>query len=229
MKNVDLQGIARTVAPWTVVPPAGLILAMQSVLDAIDRNIPGVVVECGVYRGGTSIAMILAQKQRFGEIRKPVYSMDSFQGLPPVKDKDGLHAADFSAGRWGQQWKNFSASLEEVKANFANAGLEPDEAHFVEGWFRDTAPDMARKLADVGISVLRLDGDLYESTMECLDNLVPIVPIGGMIIVDDYYTFDGCTRAVHDFLSRSRRPCQICGGAQKNIGSYFVNCAPGPY
>ena len=79
----------------------------------------------------------------------------------------------------------------------------------VRGWFQDTVPELAQRLADEGIALLRLDGDWYDSTMVCLEHLVPLLHEEGVVILDDYYAWDGCARATHDYLSRHDLPYRI--------------------
>ena len=86
---------------------------------------------------------------------------------------------------------------EEVEASFRRFGLLDDQVEFVEGWFQDTLP----KLKDRTWSVVRLDGDMYGSTMTSLENLYPRLSPGGYVIIDDYGTFSECRQAVHDYLS----------------------------
>lgn len=137
--------------------------------------------------------------------------LDSFQGLPPATELDGPMAL-----AWQEKTEtNCTASLEEVEAVLD--GLVGWE--LVPGWFEDTTRELAKRLDE--IALLRLDGDWYDSTLTCLEHLVPLVSEEGVVILDDYYTWDGCARATHDFLSRhdhSYRIRSIPGG----IGAYFV-------
>lgn len=184
----------------------------------IDRNVPGVFVECGVWRGGCSAAMLLAQRERHGTVMRKTYLLDSFQGLPPATERDGPFALAWQA----DTHHNCRASLSEVRAAIAALDTPAESYEFVPGWFDNTVPLLARRLAQERIALLRVDGDWYDSTAVCLEHLVPIVPEGGVVILDDYYVFDGCARATHDFLSRHDLPFRIChvpGG----VGAYFTH------
>ena len=168
------------------------------------------------------MAMMLAQKAVFGRVVKPVYMLDSFEGLPPITMKDGANAEAFARGDWGTEYDNCKVDIETVRSWLGSVGLQEGDYILVKGWFDRTAPELATRLINSGIAVLRLDGDWYESTRTCLDNLAPIVSENGHIIIDDYYCFDGCARAVHDYLSASQRPCRI-RTPSRGDGAYFRN------
>lgn len=158
--------------------------------DAIGRGVPGDVMETGVWRGGAVIFMraILAAH---GIRNRTVWAADSFAGLPPPDPvvfpaDEGL---DLSA------MQNLRVSLEEVKENFSAYGLLDEQVRFVQGWFRETLPTCeVQRLA-----LLRLDGDLYESTWVALESLYPRVSPGGFVIVDDYGAIEQCRRATDDY------------------------------
>lgn len=157
------------------------------------RTIEGVVVECGVWRGGTSAAM--------AEVMGPertYYLFDSFVGLPPAQaEKDGAAAIAYQLDKESPEYHNNCAA----EASYAESAMRLAQArdyHLVKGWFSDTLPKFQTMEA---IAVLRLDGDWYDSIMVCLQELYPSVAPGGLIILDDYYAWEGCARAVHDFLS----------------------------
>ena len=157
--------------------------------------VKGCVVECGVWRGGMIAAMaeILDKNRSY-------YLFDSFEGLPPAKDIDGVRAT---------AWQNDTSSkiyFDNCKAEigFAEKAMALSGAkkhHIVKGWFADMLKDFK---PDSPIAILRLDGDWYDSTMQCLEGLYKYVAKGGVIIIDDYYTWPGCSKAVHDFLSRNQ-------------------------
>ena len=157
--------------------------------DVINKNIPGDFIETGVWRGGSCIFMN-AILRAYGSTDRNVYVCDSFQGLPPPKDHeypvdrgDTHHTAPFLA-----------VSLEQVQQNFEGYDLLTDQVKFVKGWFSDTLPvlDVAQ------LAILRLDGDMYESTIVALENLYPKLSVGGYVIVDDY-GLPNCRRALSDY------------------------------
>ena len=158
--------------------------------EVLTNNIPGDLIETGVWRGGVPIFMraILAA---YGVKDRHVWVADSFQGLPPPNAE--TYPAD--KGIDLHLIRELAVSLDQVKSHFDRYGLLDDQVRFLQGWFRDTLPSAPiDKLA-----VLRLDGDLYESTMDALVNLYPKLSAGGFIIVDDYGAILACREAVHDY------------------------------
>lgn len=158
---------------------------------AILDGLPGDIVEAGVWRGGASI-MAKAVIEAYGDRHRKVYLADSFEGLPPPNAEKYPH----DAGLHLEQYADLSVSEEQVRANFAEMGLLDDRVVTVKGWFRDTMPTFPVER----IAVLRLDGDLYESTIDPLNHLYDKVSAGGWVIIDDYDCFEACKAAVHDFL-----------------------------
>ena len=157
---------------------------------AIKDGIPGDFIETGVWRGGASILM-RAILEVHGDKARRVFVADSFKGLPPP-DTDKYPE---DAGSEFHTWEGLSISRAEVERNFDRYGLLDDQVQFLEGWFKDTLPVAPiEKLA-----VARLDGDLYESTMDALVHLYPKLSVGGYLIVDDYGAVVNCKKAIHDF------------------------------
>ncbi|MEA1832984.1 TylF/MycF/NovP-related O-methyltransferase [Methylobacterium durans] len=152
-------------------------------------NIPGDMIETGVWRGGGCIMMkgVLAA---YGDERRKIFVADSFCGLP--KPDAESYMAD--AGDTHHTFKQLAISCDEVKQNFRNYGLLDENVVFLEGWFKDTLPVAPIKK----LAILRLDGDMYESTIQALDALYHKVSAGGFVIVDDYQ-LKPCAQAVHDF------------------------------
>ncbi len=157
-------------------------------------GICGSVVECGVWRGG----MVAAMAEVLGPARH-YYLFDSFEGLPAAKPIDGESALAWQANKTGPlYYDNCRAEVSFAEEAMRHSGARSYTT--LKGWFQDTLRDFRPREP---IAILRLDGDWYDSTMECLTYLYPLVKNKGLIIVDDYYTWDGCARAVHDFLSRA--------------------------
>jgi O-methyltransferase len=160
--------------------------------SVIGDGIAGDVVECGVWRGGATVFMrgFLAAHEITDRV---VWVADSFEGLPvpSAKEDAGL---DLSKA----QYPMLAISLETVQDLFARYGLLDDQVRFLRGWFKDTLPTAPiRELA-----VLRLDGDLYESTMDALLALYDKVSPGGYVIVDDYGCLAPCKQAITDFRTQ---------------------------
>jgi len=163
-------------------------------------NINGVVVECGVWKGGmiAGIANILGLNRKY-------YLFDSFEGLPKAKDIDGDLAIKWQSDT-SSDWYFDNCSADRRFAEQAMK-LSGAENYYIEkGWFENTLIDYP--FSDK-IAVLRLDCDWYDSTFLCLEELFPKVVKNGLIIIDDYYTWDGCAIAVHDYLSKYKLACRI--------------------
>lgn len=164
------------------------------------ETVEGCIVECGTWRGG----MIAGISAAFSNKRE-CFLFDSFEGLPDVTEKDGDAAKNWQADKTSPYYyDNCKAEMEFADKAMKLAGAT--DYHIVKGWFSDTLPgfDRSKKIA-----VLRLDGDWYDSTMQCLENLYDNVQENGVIIIDDYYHWTGCARAIHDFLSKRGIPVRI--------------------
>jgi hypothetical protein len=154
------------------------------------EGVPGDFIETGVWRGGASI-FARGILKAYGVVDRTVWVADSFEGLPqadlakyPKETTMELHLAG-----------DLAVSLEQVQANFARYDLLDDQVRFLKGWFRDTLPG-----APIGaLAVMRLDGDLYESTMDALVALWPKLSPGGFAIIDDFNALQCCNDAVEDF------------------------------
>jgi O-methyltransferase len=160
--------------------------------DVLANDVPGDLIETGVWRGGATIFMRAILKA-YGVNDRTVWAADSFKGLPaPDPDK---YPQDVACLHALQGDYHLQVPLSEVRANFATYGLLDEQVRFLEGWFRDTLPTAPIKQ----LAVLRLDGDLYESTMDALRSLYPKLSVGGYVIVDDYGAINECQQAVQDF------------------------------
>jgi hypothetical protein len=159
----------------------------------LNENIAGDLIETGVMRGGAVILM-RAMLRAYGVHDRTVWVADSFEGLPapnPVK-----YPAD--AGATWHLRPVIDPGVETVKRNFERYGLLDEQVKFLPGWFRDTLP----KAPIEQLAVLRLDGDLYESTMDALVPLYPKLTPGGFVIVDDYGVVPACKKAVIDYRKK---------------------------
>lgn len=164
----------------------------------------GAFVECGTWKGGTAAGMV-----EIGGKKRRYYFFDSFEGLPPAKDIDGEAAKRWQADTASPiYYDNCAASLEEFNRVMAKTSAPPGAVTAVKGFFEKTLPGFTCP----PLAVLRLDGDWYESTMTCLDNLWDRVMPGGLILIDDYYAWEGCAKAVHDFLSKRKARERIYQG-----------------
>jgi len=165
------------------------------------RHVKGCVVECGVWRGGMSAGMaeVLGRGREY-------FLFDSFEGLPTAKEQlDGAEAL-----RWQQDtssetyYDNCRAPIEFAERAMRLSGVP--KYTLVKGWFEETLPEF---VPPEPIAILRIDGDWYESTTTALESLFKHLAPQGIVIVDDYYAWDGCSRAVHDFLSRHQLTTRI--------------------
>ncbi len=158
--------------------------------DVLRRDVPGDLLEAGVWRGGACIFM-RAILRACDVTDRTVWVADSFAGVPPPRPSE----YPLDKGLDLHVFPDLAVSLEQVQNNFARYGLLDNQVRFLKGFFRDTMP-----AAPVGrLAVLRLDGDLYESTWQVLDSLYPRVSVGGYVIVDDYGAIEACRAAVHDY------------------------------
>jgi O-methyltransferase len=213
------------VKPFTMVPEPAIEFLIEQVIRLICDRVPGVLMECGVWRGGCSMAMLLAQQARLGRVERTVYMLDSFQGLPPVTTRDGPLARRWQDGGDPDNFlDNCRAVRSELERALADMRFVEGEYKIVEGWFEQTASQVAEEVAPRSIALLRLDGDWYDSTRCCLDSLMPLVSEGGVVIIDDYYAWDGCARAVHDYLSGADAAYRI-RSLPNWYGAYFLKKA----
>jgi len=160
----------------------------------------GSVVECGVWRGGmiAGIGKVLGPERNY-------YLCDSFEGLPAAQPIDGAAALAWQADLKGKTYfDNCRAEQRFAEEAMALAGVEKYEV--VRGWFDESLPAFQ---PDRPIALLRVDADWYESTMSCLQALSRYLAPDGLVIVDDYSTWDGCARAVHRFLADSCSAARI--------------------
>jgi O-methyltransferase len=184
------KGVDWPVFAHTMIGMGRLNNLQFCVEDALARGVPGDLIETGAWRGGACIFMRGILKAHQVADRR-VWVADSFEGLPaPDPEK---YPAD--AGDRHHTFAPVAVALEEVKANFEKYGLLDAQVCFLKGWFKDTLPTAPIER----LAVLRLDGDMYESTMEGLVNLQPKLSVGGYVIVDDYRVVPGCRKAVDDY------------------------------
>jgi len=162
----------------------------ECVERVLTENVAGDLIETGVWRGGASILMRGILKA-YQDDERVVWVADSFEGLPRPDPK--RYPAD--AGDEHHRFPALAVSLEDVQENFRRYGLLDAQVRFVKGWFRDTLPS----LPAARFAVIRLDGDMYESTMVALEALYPKLAPGGFAIIDDYGAVESCKRAVDDF------------------------------
>ncbi|MBL7861580.1 MAG: class I SAM-dependent methyltransferase [Cyclobacteriaceae bacterium] len=162
-------------------------------------SIDGDIVECGVWRGGMSAAIT-----ELAGAGREIHLFDSFEGLPPAKEIDGKDALRWQLDTTSAGYFN-NCMADESFAITAMQKTGHSNYRLWRGWFAETIPNYDGNK----IAILRLDGDWYDSIKTCLNGLFPKVVDGGLVILDDYYTWEGCTKAVHDYLSESQSPSRI--------------------
>jgi O-methyltransferase len=181
----------------TMIGMQRLTSLQQCVETVLAEDVPGDLVECGVWRGGASILM-RAVLAAYGDGTRSVWLADSFEGVPPP-DAENYKADKLPWYTMGLH--RFAPVLAvpetEVRANFERYGLLDEQVRFLPGWFKDTLHDAPIDQ----IAVLRLDGDLYESTIQALDGLYPRLSPGGFCIIDDY-NLPYCRQAVSDYRAK---------------------------
>lgn len=197
------QDIIAAVRPYSMTTNERL----AAVCDAVDyietRQIPGDIVECGVWKGGSSMAIALALKAH-SSFDRHLYLFDTFEGMsePTAEDKEVsgeksaaqlLSEADKSEMVWAY------SPLDEVKKNLGSTGYPSDKVSFVVGKVEDTIPQTLPEK----IAILRLDTDWYASTKHELEHLFPNLIDGGVLIIDDYGHWDGCRKAVDEYFTGS--------------------------
>lgn len=190
--------IFRRFQRFTMIPP----LTYMRNLAVVDNfgTVPGIVVECGVWKGGmiAGIAELLGPQRQY-------FLLDSFEGLPEAKVIDGEKALQWQANKQAAGYHdNCNAPVDFAKHAMELAGVR--SFHAIKGWFDESLCSFTPAQP---IAVLRLDADWYDSTLVCLTRLFPYVADGGLIILDDYHAWDGCARALHDFLSDTDSPYRI--------------------
>ncbi len=175
----------------TMIGMQRLTSLQHCVETVLEEDVPGDLVECGVWRGGASILM-RAVLSAYGDDKRSVWLCDSFEGVPPP---DTAHYEADKGIKLHRAAGVLAVSEAQVRANFERYGLLDDQVRFIPGWFKDTLQDAPIDR----IAVLRLDGDLYESTIQALDALYPRLSPGGFCIIDDYHAIDACRQAVADY------------------------------
>jgi hypothetical protein len=181
---------------------AGMLEDLAASVSTIERDgVPGLIVEAGTARGGSAIVLAAAKSRE-----RPLKVYDVFGQIPPPSDQDGadVHrryaeiAAGAAKGAGGETYYGYRDDLYgEVEDSFLRHDVPVHEhnVELVRGLFEDTIQ------LDEPVAFAHLDGDWYESTMTCLTRIAPLLVSGGRIVLDDYYTWSGCRRAVDEYFS----------------------------
>jgi O-methyltransferase len=197
----DDVALVRRVEPFTRVTPEQLLGCVHAAEYIVRNQIPGAVVECGVWKGGSVMAIALTLL-RLGEREREMYLYDTFEGMtaPTAQDVDfqGRDAASqIAVARDRVLGIEAYAPLDEARANILGTGYDASKVHFVKGRVEDTLPAQAPGQ----ISLLRLDTDWYESTRHELEHLFPRVSRGGVLMIDDYGHWHGVRQATDEYFA----------------------------
>jgi O-methyltransferase len=196
------RALIKRVKPFTMTTPERIVGLRAAVQYVCANRLPGDFVECGVWRGGSTMAAALTFME-MGDTSRDLWLFDTFEGMPPPKDMDvrydgvsaqallGTHAKTTDDHYWA------IAPLNEVHANLTATGYPSEKWHCIKGRVEETIP--AQAPAD--IALLRLDTDWYESTKHELDHLYRRVTPGGVVIIDDYGWYRGARQATDEFLA----------------------------
>lgn len=204
--RADLE-IAQRVAPYTMTSLERRLALIDAVRYVVKRQVPGAFVECGVWKGGSMLAMALTLLQ-LGRRDRDLWLYDTFSGMtePSVRDVSRYSPPALSiwneaqaAARkaWGQLFDPAVFGLDQVRGLLESTGYPEEQLHFVEGPVEQTLP----RHIPGQVALLRLDTDWYESTRHELVHLYPRLAPGGVLIVDDYGHWEGCRQAVDEYFA----------------------------
>jgi O-methyltransferase len=198
------------IRPFSMVPDDAIELTVMEVLKAIKNEHKGDFAEFGTWMGGCSFAMLLIQREMFGKIIKPVWMFDSFEGLPNAEERDGPAALRYQSDTESPiYYNNCTAPLEQVLHAKESFGFSDDDAIIVPGWFEKSIPLHRQQIFERGLSLLRIDCDWYRPVKLVLDEIAPLVTENASIVIDDYFSWDGCALAVHAYLAENELPYRI--------------------
>jgi O-methyltransferase len=199
--EIDTELCAR-VAAYTMTTPPRIYALRRAVEYVATRPVQGAIVECGVWRGGSMMAVALTLL-RLGIIDRDLYLFDTFTGMTEPGEEDVKHsgerAADVLAGSTRESHDWAVASIDQVREAVLSVGYPEDRIHFVQGRVEDTLPEHA----PADIALLRLDTDWYASTKHELVHLYPRLASGGVLIIDDYAYWQGARQAVDEYIEEN--------------------------
>lgn len=202
------RAIVKTVDPFTLTGIDRRASLLQAVDHIVCHRIPGDIVECGVWRGGSMMAVALALLAR-GDASRQLYLYDTFEGMTMPTEADRAHTGEAAAAQLERTARGegvwCEAGLDDVQANLWSTGYPRDKIHFVQGPVEQTIPATMPSQ----VALLRLDTDWYESTAHELLHLYPLLQTQGVLIIDDYGHWQGARRAVDEYFAASREPVYL--------------------
>ncbi len=192
------------VRPYTMTSAARIEALCQAVRYIVRNEVPGAIVECGVWRGGSMMAVARTLLEQ-AETSRLLYLFDTFEGMVPPGPKDRFRDGALASEIFERENKKSAwcyAPLDEVRSLLRSTGYEDEKVHYIVGRVEDTLPYRAPQT----ISVLRLDTDWYESTRHELETLYPRLAPGGILLIDDYGYWQGARRAVDEYFDGLEHP-----------------------
>ena len=205
--ETDIE-IIKSVKPFTLTSIERRFALIQAVNYIIKNKIAGDIVECGVWKGG-SIMAIAKTLLTLKSYDKELYLFDTFEGMPKPKEFDvasydnRMAIKQFEDLKINDNSSNWSKiELDEVRNNVFSTKYNKEKFHFIKGKVEDTIPEFSPET----ISILRLDTDWYEFTRHELIHLFPRLVKGGVIIIDDYGYWKGAKKAVDEYFTENNIP-----------------------
>lgn len=210
--SAEDRALVQRAMPYSMTGAARMLALLDAVRYCVERGVPGAFAECGVWRGGSVLSMII-MLQRLRRTDRDIYLYDTFEGMtrPTEEDVSELGGAAFEAWQeaegterraWDGVFGREAFSEEGVRALLRRTGYPPERLHFVRGAVEDTLPDRAPD----ELALLRLDTDWYQSTRHELTHLFPRLCTGGVLIIDDYGHWRGARQAVDEYFAREHPP-----------------------
>ena len=199
------RDIVRSVQPFTMASPERIVNVILAIKYVVQQRVPGDIVECGVWRGGSMMAAALTLRA-LGDTSRQLYLYDTFEGMSEPTEKDRSADGQSADALLRQEQRGTGiwccASLDDVRQNLLSTGYPENQIHFVRGKVEDTIPAVMPQ----AIAWLRLDTDWFESTRHELTHLFPRLQRWGPLIVDDYGHWQGARDALDEFLSQLPQP-----------------------
>ena len=208
----DARRIVDRTNQFTMTGPARLFALIEATRYCVRRDLPGAFAECGVWRGGSVLAMIMTL-QSLGRSDRDIYLFDTFEGMTAPGEHDVSEfdppametwraAAEEGSRPWSVFFDGKVFNEDSVRETVLSTGYPEDRLHLVRGRVEDTVPGSAPDR----LALLRLDTDWYESTRHEMEHLYPRLATGGVLIVDDYGHWQGSRRAVDEYLEAAAQP-----------------------
>lgn len=206
------RDLLERVQPFTMTSPQRVVALSDAVTYVERRGVPGALVECGVWRGGSVLTMILTL-QRWGVTDRDIYLYDTFEGMtePTAVDTSDFSAPALEEWRdsaragekaWSDWFDHDTFNLESVRRLLLDTGYPEERLHFVKGPVEETIPGTL----PAKIALLRLDTDWYESTQHEMTHLYPVLNAGGVLMIDDYGHWKGCRKAIDEYFDGGAAP-----------------------